>query len=120
MKASDRSILVFGVYLVLIGVVLLLVPNVLLRLFLFEPTGEPWIRVLGVVSTALGYYYIAAAKAHAVAFFTATIRGRVWVFLAFIGLVLTGFTKPMLILFGAVDLAGAVWTWSALRRESQA
>jgi hypothetical protein len=31
------------------------------------------------------------------------------------GLVLTGTGPWMLLLFGAVDMAGALWTWAALR-----
>jgi len=28
--------------------------------------------------------------------------------------------KPMLVLFGAVDAAGGLWTWSALRADARA
>jgi hypothetical protein len=120
MNSSAKSIQVFGAYIVGLGLVLLVVPNLLLQAFGFEPTSEPWIRVLGIVVAALGYYYLIAAKSKATAFFAATVHGRVWLLLAFIALVFFGLAKPTLILFGTVDFAGAVWTWKALRSEAQA
>lgn len=119
MSSSARSIQVFGVYIVALGFVLLLVPNLLLLLSGFPLTQEPWIRVLGVVVVALGYYYLVAASSKATAFFAATVRGRIWIFLAFIALVVLGFARPMLIMFGLVDFAGAIWTWMALRSEAR-
>ena len=119
MNSSTKSIQVFGVYLIGLGLVLLSVPNLLLQTFGFDSTSEPWIRVLGIVVAALGYYYLVAAKSNSTAFFTATVYGRTWLLLAFIALVFLGLAKPMLILFGLVDFAGAAWTWNALRGEAR-
>jgi hypothetical protein len=69
---------------------------------------------------ALGYYYITAAKSNAKAFFAATVHGKTWLLSAFIVLVLLGLAQPTLIIFGAIDFAGALWTWKSLRRDSQA
>ena len=113
MSATAKTIFYFGVYIVGLGLILLFVPNILLGAFGFEEAKEVWIRVLGVVVTALGYYYIVAAKSNARAFFNATVYGRTWLFLAFVILVALQQAKPILILFGAVDLAGAAWTWRA-------
>ena len=119
MNASQKSVQYFGMYLVLLGLVLLVVPNLLLQAFGFEPTGEPWIRVVGVVVAPLGAYYIACARANYAGFIRATIPARAWVFLCFAGLVAAGLARPILILFGAVDLAGAAWTWTALRQTAR-
>ena len=113
MSATAKTIFYFGIYIVGLGLILLFVPNMLLGPFGFEEAKEVWIRVLGVVVTALGYYYIVAAKSNARAFFNATVYGRTWLFLAFVILVALQQAKPILILFGAVDLAGAAWTWRA-------
>ena len=119
MNSSTKSIQVFGVYLIGLGLILLAVPNLLLQTFGFDSTSEPWIRVLGIVVAALGYYYLMAAKSNSTAFFAATVYGRTWLLLAFIALVFLGLAKPMLILFGLVDFAGAAWTWNALRGEAR-
>ena len=120
MTSSARTILIFGIYIVGLGLILLLVPNLLLGAFGFEETTEPWVRVLGVVVTALGYYYVVAARSNAQAFFSATVHGRVWLFLCFLALAALGMAKPILILFGLVDLFGAIWTRVTLGREARA
>lgn len=115
MTRAARSIVYFGVYVFVTGLVLLLVPNVLLSIFGLGSTTEVWIRVLGCVATALGAYYVVMGRAEATAFFEATLWGRGWIFLSFLGLVLVGMAKPPLVLFGVVDLLGAIWTWRALK-----
>ena len=52
--------MVFGVYVVLAGVGLLLAPNLVIGPLGFPPPQEPWIRVLGAVATVLGLYYVHA------------------------------------------------------------
>lgn len=65
--------------------------------------------------TALGAYYVVMGRAEATAFFRATIWGRAWIFVSFLALVVLGMAKPPLVLFGAVDVLGALWTWRALK-----
>lgn len=115
MTAAARSIVYFGVYALLTGVVLLVAPNLLLSIFGLGSTPEVWIRVLGSVVVALGAYYIVMGRAEAVLFFRATLWGRAWIFVSFLGLVVVGMARPPLVLFGVVDLLGAFWTWRALK-----
>ena len=110
MSASALSVLVFGIYLVVIGTGFMLMPNTILPLFKFPKTNEPWIRVLGVVVLVLGFYYIIAAQNELSPFFWASVVGRFGVLILFSSLVLLKKAKPMLILFGLIDAAGAVWT----------
>jgi hypothetical protein len=119
MSKAAVSALVFGIYLVLLGVTLLIVPNLLLTLFAYPTTNEVWIRVLGLVVGVLGYYYIVAARSELTSFFEASVRARPAVILCFSALVLLGLAKPVLILFGAIDLLGAIWTGLALRSSSE-
>jgi hypothetical protein len=115
MTAAARSIVYFGVYIVLTGLTLLVAPNALLPVFGLDTTSEVWVRVLGCVVTVVGAYYIAMGRAEATVFFKATLWGRAWIFLSFLGLVVIGMSKPPLVIFGAVDLLGALWTWRALK-----
>ncbi|MGA7992062.1 MAG: hypothetical protein WCC53_11555 [Thermoanaerobaculia bacterium] len=116
MNAATASIRFFGVYLVILGAALIVAPNAVLVPFGLPPTTEVWLRVVGVLATVLGFYYRHAARGELVSFYRATIVARVLVFVSFGAFVLLGFAKPALALFGAVDLAGAVWTATALRR----
>jgi hypothetical protein len=112
---AARSVLVFGVYMVVLGVTLIAAPNLLLGISRLPATSEVWIRVVGLLVLCLAFYYIQAARRELVDFFRWTAYVRCFVFLclgAFAALALAG---PSLALFGAVDLGGAVWTMAALR-----
>jgi hypothetical protein len=115
-SGATTSIRVFGVYLVILGAALMVAPNAVLAPFGVPPTSEFWVRVVGVLAIALGFYYGQAARSELVPFYRATIVVRAFVFVCFGAFVLLGFAPPALALFGTVDLAGAIWTAAALRR----
>ncbi|MCC7187381.1 MAG: hypothetical protein IT312_01455 [Anaerolineales bacterium] len=117
MKKSSTSVLVFGVYLVGMGLGLVAVPNFVLGTFGLPATNEVWVRVVGVLALALAYYYISAARADLTTFAQMTVPARIGVFIAFTVFVLADLVGPVMILLGSVDLLGALWTWSALRSE---
>ena len=117
MSKSARSLHVFAIYLFGLGAALLVVPNLLLTLFTFEPTQEPWIRVVGVLLILITPYYFYASRHELTGFIQLTVWTRASVMLFFLALVLLGLVKPVLLLLSAVDLSGAVWTHLALRAE---
>jgi hypothetical protein len=117
MNKSSTSLLVFGVYLIGMGGGLVAIPNTVLGLLGLPPTNEIWIRVLGVVTLVLAFYYIQASRANLRSFAEWTVPARGAVFLFFTGFVLVGWVGPIMILLGSVDLLGAVWTGWALRAE---
>jgi hypothetical protein len=120
MSRAARSVRWFGIYLAVLGVTLVFVPNLLLTAFGLPETREVYIRVLGVVVFDLGVYYWFAAASEAVPFFRATVAGRALVLVAFTAFVALGLVSPLLILFGAGDLAGGLWTAWALRADRRA
>jgi len=115
MSQATTSIRVFAVYLVILGATLIAAPDLVLRPFGIPHSPEVWIRVVGVLAAVLGLYYFVAARFELVPFYRATVVGRIFVFLSFGALALLGFAPPSLALFGAVDLAGAIWTAASLR-----
>lgn len=117
MKKTSTSLLVFGVYLVGMGLGLLIIPNVVLGMLGLPPTDEIWIRVLSVVTLVLAYYYISAARADLKTFAQWTVPARIGVFVAFTAFTLLNFVGPVMIMLGSVDLLGALWTGWALRAE---
>ncbi|MBQ5946202.1 hypothetical protein [Massilia sp. ST3] len=119
MSKSAFSAKAFAAYLFLIGPVLILAPNFLLGLFGIAPTTEVWIRVIGVMACVLGVYSWVAGKHENKPFLEASVYTRSLVFVAFTVFALSGMASPMLILFGLVDLGGALWTWFALRADAQ-
>jgi len=115
MSRAARSILVFGIYLVGMGLGLLIAPNLLLPLLRLPPTAEFWPRILGVVALVLAYYYVMAARQELTVFFRWTVTARILVFLVFVSLVLSGVAPLPIAMLGIVDLAAAIWTSRALR-----
>ena len=115
MSNSARSVFVFGLYLVVLGIILLVAPNFLLGMFFLPSTNEVWIRVVGMLLLFLGFYYYQAARKEMTDFFQWTVYVRPTVIVFFAIFVLLGFASPPLVLFGVVDLLGAIWTGLALR-----
>ena len=69
MSKSALTVKVFGIYLLVLGVCLTVLPNLLLSMFGIAQTTEVWIRVLGVVVFNVGIYYWYAAQSEAKEFF---------------------------------------------------
>ena len=109
--------IVVGMYVLTLGMLMILVPNFLLRLFLQPETSEIWIRTTGMFLLFLGYYYIASARAELTHFFQLTVYGRACVIVFFCGFVVFLSASPVLLLFGAVDLGTALWTQYALKKD---
>ena len=115
MSKAAKSVFVFGIYLIFIGLGFLLVPNTVLGLFGFPMTTGPWIQVVAMLLLILAYYYIQSARSELTSFFRFTVHGRASVILFFIAFVVLGLAPPILIMFGVVDLVAAIWTALALR-----
>jgi hypothetical protein len=116
MTAAAKSVCYFGFYLYVTGITLIAAPNFLLTILQLPNTNEVWIRVVGVLALCIGYYYHRAGAGNIHAFFKHTIPTRIFVFLSFTAFVLLNYVSQMLILFGAADFAGAIWTWWALKK----
>jgi hypothetical protein len=114
---SATSVFVFGVYLVFLGLLLIIAPNVLLRIFGFAMTTEVWVRVVGVLVLCLAFYYVQAGRRELVEFFRWMVIVRALVFVCFALFAALKLAAPPLALFGCVDLLGSVWTALCLRQS---
>jgi hypothetical protein len=119
MSSSAFSAKVFAIYLFLAGLTLVTVPNLLLSLLQIPSTPDVWIRVVGLVAFMIGVYAWVAASHEFKPFLVASVYTRFVVFVAFTTFALTGLGSPMIILFGLADLAGGIWTYSALRADAR-
>ncbi|MCP3921752.1 MAG: hypothetical protein GY714_04125 [Desulfobacterales bacterium] len=117
MSKSARSIFFYSLYLVVLGLFLILVPNILLNLFRYPETSEVWIRVVGMLVILLGFYFFHSAINDLRVFFQATVYARASVPVFFVSFVLLDFAEPVLILFGAIDGLSGLWTQLALWSE---
>ena len=119
MSNSARSILVFAAYLALSGLSFMLIPEMVLPMFGLAAPTEVWIRLVGLLAFILALYFYNAARAGDRRFIQDTLLARVIFFTGVTLFVLVRWASPVLILFGLIDLAGATWTWSALRKEGE-
>ena len=118
MRAPADTIVAFGVYLLVAGAGLMLVPQTLLGL-IGVPAGDGlWVRFAGMLSAVLGVYYLLAARAGLVSFFAWTVWGRYAAAAFMLAVVLAGLAPANLLLLAAVDTATASWTWLSLRRRA--
>jgi hypothetical protein len=120
MNRATTSVRVFSIYLVILGAALIAAPDLVLAPFGIPHSPDVWIRVVGVLVACLGFYYGLAARFENVPFYRATVLGRAFVFVSFAAFVLLGLAPPALAFFGAVDLAGALWTALSLRSAASA
>ena len=100
MTGASRSLFVFGIYLVALGVLLLLSPNLLLRTLGVPVTNEIWIRVNGMFVICFAYYYIQAARHGVTAFIRWTVWGRAAVIVYFVRF------RPPLLIINSLDASG--------------
>jgi len=117
MSKSARSLFVFGLYVAAVGIIMLVVPNFMLKTLSRTSTTEVWIRVVGLLLLYLAFYYTQAARKEMTDFFRWTVYTRSTVIVFFAAFVILGFAGPPLIMFGVIDLLGAIWTGLALRSE---
>jgi hypothetical protein len=116
MSAAGRSLFVFGIYQLVLGIVLIIAPNSLLGILGLAGTAEVWIHAAGAFVLVVGFYNLQAGLKSLNDLFLSSIIARVVVLLIFGAFVLLSFAKPIFIAFGAMELIGAVWTFFALQR----
>ncbi len=117
MTPAAKSVYYFGFYLYLVSATLIFIPNILLGTLGIPETNEVWIRVLGVIVGLIAFYYHQSGAKNISTFFPLTIPTRIIVLLSFILFAVLNMASPMLIGFGVIDFAGAMWTMTALKKN---
>ncbi len=110
MNSTTLSVFVWGIYVILSGFMLLVFPRATLSLFGHEAPKDHWVRVVGILALSLGYFYIVAAQNELESLYWASLFARFAGFLGFAALVVFKKAKPKIILFGIIDVLGALWT----------
>jgi hypothetical protein len=116
MNKAQVSLFVFGLYMVcVVGLGFMLIPLFILNLFGLSAGDDVWIRVVGMLASIVGGYYILAVRARLDRFIPWTVAMRYYAAAFMVLLVVLGKVGPALLLFAAVDAGAATWTWFALR-----
>ncbi len=117
MSQSAKSVFIYGIYLSLVGLLLVLVPNVLLNLFGIEPTRDVWIRLEGILLMATAVYYFIAAKYELVVILKATAFIRFSVIVFFSAFVLLELVSSSILIIAVVDFLGGAWTVLSVKKR---
>ena len=120
MSRAARSLFVFGIYVVLMGAGFLAAPELLTGMLKLPPATAGWARLVGLLALVIGSYDIVGARAESVAYMKASVYVRIGFAIGTAFLVAFGQMPGTLLLLGASDIAGALWTAFALRPRSAA
>jgi hypothetical protein len=90
------------------------IPNTLLAIVGMASTQEIWVRVVGMLAGLIGFLYARYAPHGDRRFFELTVQLRASVIVFFLAFVVLASAPWQLLMFGAIDLAGAGWTWWTL------
>ena len=111
MSKSAKSVFIYGVFYAFNGLMLLLVPNVLLNSLGIEHTSEVWIRLAGILLSAIAVYYILAAKYELIVIMKATAFIRFSIIFFFTAFVLLQLVSSSIIIISVIDFFGGLWTF---------
>ncbi len=115
MSRAARSLFVFGIYIVVVGLALVAAPDFLMRLLRLPPATAGWARIVGLLTIVLGSYDITGSRAECRPYIRASVPLRLGFAAGTIVLVLAGQMPVTVALLGSTDIAGALWTSFALR-----
>jgi hypothetical protein len=119
MKKSAISVFVWGVYIIAVGICFLILPRLLLELMGRVTADYMMARFFGMLMVFYGYFYIRAALSANTGYFVWTIHTRMLAIVFLTMICIVDKTSPLIVAFGGIDIAGAVWTWMAMRKEKQ-
>lgn len=117
MSGPAKSLFYFAFYMIAAGVTLLFFPRLPLAIFGLPEEGLLWVRLMGMLVLVFSYYYMNLARKDVTDFFRWTVHTRALVPVFFAGFIAFADMPPLLMLFALGDLAGAIWTAWALKRD---
>jgi hypothetical protein len=110
---KGKSILVFGIYLIVTGATLLFTPNLLLKILGLHETNEIWIRIAGCLAMNIGIFNVLAARFRVKQFYNWMFIARGLFIAEILSFVVLGQVPNIFLIFAATDLLGIAWTYFA-------
>jgi len=118
MSRAARSLFVFGMYVVAVGEALIAAPAQFASLLHLPPATVGWVRVVGLLSVIIGTYDTVGSRAGCIPYIRASVPVRFGFAIGTALLVVFGQMPATILLLGATDIAGALWTAFELRANS--
>lgn len=120
MSRATNSLRIYALFLLGFGGVFTLAPNFFLEAIRVEPTDQPWIRMMGVLTMAVGLFYWKAAQAHLTVFYWWSVGVRFFTAACIVTLVAVRLAPALLLAFAGFDVLFALWSWTDLRSDDPA
>ena len=120
MHPATRSVLVFGIYLVLNGLVTATMAPMMAANMGLPAGAEVGLRPLGIVLTIFGSFLIAAARQQLIPFFGYTVWGRAMAVTGLTAFLALGLLPVQFWAIVAIDGLSALWTWAGMRASVRA
>ena len=118
MTHSGKSLFYFGIYVVSTGLLFIVMPESLISLLHLPVITTGWARVVGLLALVIGTNDIYCGKIDLKPFIKVSIYVRLGFALGAILLVVFEQMPITVILFGAVDALGSLWTAIALKSDA--
>lgn len=116
MNQASKSVFYFGIYILITGLTLLAAPNLLLQLLMIDDSPNIWMQLLGLALSALGYYYIKAARDNNIDFYKGTIPIRI-AQLAVVTLLVWVYEGPYILIgVSAIEALSGIITYVLIRK----
>ena len=117
MTKSETSLFVFGLYMIIIiGLGFIFMPTTVLDIFALKYGDDTWPRFVGMLASIIGAYYIVAARLKLQPMFIWTVWMRYYAAAFMVAMFLAGKIGTAVLLFAAIDVGAATWTWMALKK----
>ncbi len=121
MNKAQISLFFFGLYMMfVVGLGFMFIPMFILDLFGLSAGDDVWIRFVGMLALIMGGYYILAVRAGMDQFIAWTVMMRYFAAGFMVLIFVLGKQGASLLLFAAIDVIAATWTWFALRADKKA
>jgi hypothetical protein len=120
MSRAAFSSLVYGIYLIGLGLTLFIIPDVAAMLVGLEPHQDVWLYVSAMTLLVQADYFIVSARCESTNFFRASVPLRCLVPVFFATFAALNLTKFAILLFTPPDVIFATWTALALRADRRA
>jgi hypothetical protein len=117
MSHTRWSVATFSIYIGILGLVLVLIPNPLLLLLGLPRAEDFWILIAGMFLVGLSIYYGFSAYKNLISFMRLTAVMRLLILPYFLILVLMNRAPAPILILGAIDMLFAGWTFIALRLD---
>lgn len=119
MTKSAKSLFYFGIYVLLTGITLCIIPGKFISLFNLPEIPVPWARFIGLLAIVIGCYDLLSGYNSVKPLIKASVYVRVLFFTGVLLLFVSGQMPKEILPIGIIDLLGALWTAIAFNAEAK-